>query len=163
MMRLPLRIIPAFFLSALTAAAQQIPAFPGAEGFGAIATGGRGGTVYHVTNLNDSGPGSFRDAVSADDRIVVFDVGGYAAPASTKTTVNAAIKVHNNITIAGQTAPGDGFGVMGREVNFSEARNVICRYIRIRQGMLDGHHKGNTVGMYHSENIILDHVSIGFG
>jgi len=149
-------------LSAATALA-QIPAFPGAEGFGAAATGGRGGTVYHVTNLNDSGPGSFRDAVSQENRIVVFDVGGYAAPASTNRTVNAALKVHSNITIAGETAPGDGFGVMGREVSFSTATNVICRYVRFRQGMLDGHHAGNTVGMWHASNIILDHVSIAFG
>jgi hypothetical protein len=141
----------------------QISAFPGAVGFGAAATGGRGGTVYHVTNLNDTGPGSFRDAVSQDNRIVVFDVGGYAAPASTNRTVNAAIKVHNNITIAGQTAPGDGFGVIGREVSFSTATNVICRYVRFRQGMLDGHHAGNSVGMYQASNIILDHVSIAFG
>ena len=156
-------LIPAVtLLPALTALA-QIPAFPGAVGFGANATGGRGGKVYHVTNLNDTGPGSFRDAVSQDHRIVVFDVGGYAAPASTNRTVNAAIKVHNHITIAGETAPGDGFGVMGREVSFSTATNVICRYMRFRQGMLDGHHAGNTVGMWHARDILLDHVSIAFG
>ena len=149
-------------LSAITAMAQT-PAFPGAEGFGAAATGGRGGTVYHVTNLNEAGPGSFRDAVSQDNRIVVFDVGGYVTPASTNRTVNAAIKVHSNITIAGETAPGDGFGVMGREVSFSTATNVICRYVRFRQGMLDGHRAGNTVGMWHASNIILDHDSIAFG
>ena len=141
----------------------KLPAFLGAEGFGAAATGGRGGTVYHVANLNDAGLGSFRDAVSQDNRVVVFDIGGYAAPASTNRTVNAAIKIHNNITIAGETAPGDGFGVMGREVSFSTATNVICRYVRFRQGMLDGHHAGNTVGMWHASNIILDHVSISFG
>lgn len=155
-------MLTALAMPAITTNA-QIPAFPGAFGFGAVATGGRGGQVYHVRNLNDNGPGSFRDAVSQDNRIVVFDVGGYSAPASTNRTVNAAIKVHNNITIAGQTAPGDGFGVMGREVSFSSATNVICRYIRIRQGMLDGHRAGNTVGMYHANTIILDHVSIAFG
>jgi hypothetical protein len=143
--------------------AQSVPAFPGAEGFGAKATGGRGGEVYHVTNLADSGPGSFRDAVSKEHRIVVFDVGGYASPASATPKVNAAIKVSSHITIAGQTAPGDGFGVMGREVSFSEATNVICRFVRFRQGLLDGHHAGNGVGMYRSNSIILDHVSIGFG
>jgi pectate lyase len=158
-----LLLAPADALHALDEAAQTLPAFPGAEGFGAVATGGRGGEVYHVRNLNDSGPGSFRDAVSQDNRIVVFDVGGYAATASTNRTVNAAIEVHNNITIAGQTAPGDGFGVIGREVSFSGATNVVCRFVRFRQGMLDGHHAGNSVGMFHGYNIILDHVSIGFG
>ena len=157
------RPVPVVFAMLAINAVAQIPAFPGAEGFGAAATGGRGGTVYHVTNLNDSGPGSFRDAVSQDNRIVVFDVGGYAAPDSTNRTINAAIKVHSNITIAGQTAPGDGFGVMGREVSFSTSSNVICQYVRFRQGMLDGHHAGNAVGMYHANTIILDHVSIAFG
>ncbi len=76
-----------------------IPAFPGAEGAGMYATGGRGGKVVHVTNLNDSGTGSFRDAVSSSNRIVVFDVGG---------TINlkSDVVVKDNITIAGQTAPG---------------------------------------------------------
>src|SRR5689334_18005772 len=80
----------------------QVVAFPGALGFGAAATGGRSGTVYHVTNLNNSGVGSFRDAVSAGNRIVVFDVGGYIS-LSTAVSVSG-----NNITIAGQTAPGGG-------------------------------------------------------
>jgi len=77
---------------------QQL-AFPGAEGFGRYATGGRNGTVYHVTNLNDSGAGSFRDAVSQPNRIVVFDVGGVI-------NVSSRIVIKKNITIAGQTAPG---------------------------------------------------------
>jgi hypothetical protein len=81
-------------------------AFPGAQGFGKAATGGRDGSVYHVTNLNDSGPGSFRDAVSSSGRIVVFDVGGYI---SLKTAVSAK----SNLTLAGQTAPGGGIGFRG--------------------------------------------------
>ncbi len=76
-------------------------AFPGAEGFGALASGGRGGTLYHVTNLNDRGPGSFRDAVTTERRIVVFNVGGYVNLAS-------PVSIASNITIAGQTAPGEG-------------------------------------------------------
>jgi len=157
------RVVPVVFSLSTIVASAQIPAFPGAEGFGAMATGGRGGTIYHVRNLKDAGPGSFRDAVSQEHRIVVFDVGGYAAPDATNRTVNAAIPVHSNITIAGQTAPGDGFGVMGREVSFSTATNVVCRYVRFRQGMLDSHRAGNTVGMYHANTIMLDHVSIAFG
>jgi hypothetical protein len=99
-------------------------------GFGAVATGGRGGTVYHVTNLNDTGTGSFRDAVSKSGRVVVFDVGGYVQLAS-------AVSVKSNITIAGQTAPGGGIGFMAREVSFSNSSNVIVRDVRFRQGDLD--------------------------
>ncbi len=140
-----------------------LSSFPGAVGFGAVATGGRGGTVYHVRNLYDSGPGSFRDAVSQPNRIIVFDVGGFTLLPSTNRTVNAPIQVTNNITIAGQTAPGDGFGVIARQTSFSGATNVICRYIRSRQGMLDGNGAGDGVGMYQGNTIILDHVSIGLG
>src|SRR5215510_10550135 len=68
-------------------APQALIAFPGAEGYGAAATGGRGGSVYHVTNLNDAGPGSLRDAVSHNNRIVVFDVGG-------TIQLNSAVSVH---------------------------------------------------------------------
>src|SRR5215213_2183920 len=73
----------------------SVPAFPGAEGFGAFASGGRGGSIYHVTNLNDSGAGSFRDAVSQPNRTVVFAVGGIIR-------ITSRIAVRNNITIAGQ-------------------------------------------------------------
>src|SRR4051812_46867910 len=72
------------------------PAFPGAEGFGVNSSGARGGTVYHVTNLNDSGAGSFRDAVSVAGRTVVFDVGGII-------TLTSPVTFKNNLTVAGQT------------------------------------------------------------
>ena len=104
----------------------QLPAFPGAEGFGRFAVGGRGGTVYHVTTTNDTGPGSFRDAVSVSGRTVVFDIGGiidYKAPRYAPKP---------NITIAGQTAPGDGVTLYGNGLSFSGSHNNICRFLRVR-------------------------------
>src|SRR5262245_64329750 len=94
-------IVIAVAHSAFTSAQVPLPAFPGAAGFGANARGGRGGSVYIVTNLNDSGPGSFRDAVSQPNRYVVFAVGGVIR-------INSRIPVAPNLTIAGQTAPGEG-------------------------------------------------------
>src|SRR5437870_12181762 len=95
------RVLLACVASALATspAIAQLRAFGEAEGYGAIATGGRGGTIYHVTNLNDSGAGSFRDAVSASTRIIVFDVGGVINLSST-------VSAKSNLTIAGHTAPG---------------------------------------------------------
>jgi len=137
-------------------AAAAVPAFPGAVGFGAAATGGRGGSVYHVTNLNDSGSGSFRDAVGADNRIVVFDVGGYIRLTST-------VLVHSDITVAGQTAPGDGVGVLGGEVSFNSAHNVIVRNFRFRQGDLDPDNENNGINWLDASSLVFDHVSIEFG
>ncbi len=130
----------------------QVPAFPGALGFGANATGGRGGTVYHVTTLADSGPGSFRDAVSQPNRIVVFDVSGYI-------TLNSEVSVKSHITIAGQTAPGGGIAIRGREVSFGSQQNIICRFVRFRPGA-GSPNNDNGVNLYRARNIILDHVSI---
>jgi len=132
------------------------PAFPGAEGFGAAATCGRGGAVVHVTNLNDAGPGSLREAVSQGHRTVVFDVGGYV---ETKSILHIA----SNLTIAGQTAPGQGIATRGHEVSFSGSRNVICRYIRFRQGLAPGEEKKSAVAMHDAHRVILDHVSIQWG
>ena len=111
------------FLTIQTLSAQQ-PAFPGAEGFAANATGGRGGKVVHVTNLNASGAGSLADAVSQPNRIVVFDVGGVI------DITNASITIKSNITIAGQTAPGQGITIYGGRVIASGSKNVVIRYIR---------------------------------
>lgn len=130
-------------------------AFPGALGFGKKATGGRGYAVYHVTNLNDTGAGSFRDAVSQGNRIVVFDVGGYVNLQSTVAT-------SSNLTIAGQTAPGDGIGFMGREVSFNATTNVIVRYVRFRQGDLDPDNQKSGINLLDASNLIFDHISIEF-
>jgi len=130
-------------------------AFPGAVGFGRVATGGRGSSVYHVTNLNDAGTGSFRDAVSQSNRIVVFDVGGYV-------TLATPVSVKSNLTIAGQTAPGDGIGFMAREVSFSGSSNVVVRYARFRQGDLDPDSSKSGINLLNTTNMIFDHVSIEF-
>jgi hypothetical protein len=130
-------------------------AFPGAVGFGKKATGGRGYAVYHVTNLNDTGAGSFRDAVSAGNRIVVFDVGGYVL-------LTSAVSVKSNLTIAGQTAPGDGIGFQGFEVSFNAASNVIVRDVRFRQGLIDPDWRKSGINLLNASNLIFDHISIEF-
>jgi hypothetical protein len=130
-------------------------AFPGAFGFGATATGGRGSAAYHVTNLNDSGAGSFRDAVSAGHRVVVFDVGGIV-------NLSSAVSASGNITIAGQTAPG-GIAIEGREVSFSNSSNIIVRHVRFRQGTNDPDNGKSVIAADTSTSLIFDHVSIEFG
>ena len=141
----------------LTAASlyAQLPAFPGAEGFGAYATGGRGKEVYHVTNLDDSGIGSFRDAVSQSGRTVVFDLSGIIK-------MKSRIDVAADITIAGQTAPGSGITLYGQPVAFNKIKNVIVRYIRFHGSI--NMSKGNcTLVADSSDNIIFDHVSVAWG
>jgi autotransporter-associated beta strand protein len=146
----------ALVLLSTTAAFAQVPAFPGALGFGANATGGRNGTVYHVTTLANSGTGSFRDAVSSANRIVVFDVSGYIS-------LSSAVSVNKNITIAGQTAPGGGIGFRGGEISFASRSNIICRYIRIRPGSETASHTDDCLSLYRAQNVICDHVSLEFG
>src|SRR5262245_58247196 len=109
----------------------QTPAFPGAHGCGGDVTGGRSGAIYHVTTLADSGAGSFGDAVSVANRIVVFDVGGYI-------TLSSEVAIKSSITIAGQTAPGGGIGIRGAEVSFGSQNNVIVRHVRFRPGSASG-------------------------
>jgi hypothetical protein len=138
------------------ASERKLAAFPGAEGFGATVTGGRGGGVYCVSNLKDSGPGSLRDAVSKSGRTVVFAVGGYVE-------LQSILHVASDITIAGQTAPGDGIGTKNYEVSFSGSHNVIVRYIRFRQGDTPKQEKKCAVNIHEGRDMILDHVSIQFG
>jgi pectate lyase len=132
----------------------QTPAFPGAHGLGANATGGRGGSVYHVTNLNDSGAGSLRDAASSSNRIVVFDVGGYI-------TLESKLAIKSNITIAGQTASGGGIGIKGRASSTSDSTNIIIRHVRFRPGA-DSPDEDNGLSLTNSRNAILDHISVEF-
>lgn len=134
----------------------QLPAFPGAEGFGKHTVGGRGGEVYHVNNLKDSGPGSFRDAVSVSNRIVVFEVGGIII-------ISDRIGIKKNIYIAGQTAPGGGVTIYGNGIALNgDSGNDIIRYIRIRMGK-NGESKKDAVAVSAGQNYILDNVSISWG
>ena len=134
--------------------AQQL-AFPGAEGFGKYAVGGRNGSVYHVTNLNDSGTGSLRDAVSKPNRIVVFDVAGVIK-------LNSRLVFSNNLYVAGQTAPGEGITVYGNGVSFSGASNSIVRYLRFRMGA-GGDSGKDAAGVANGTNMIFDHLSVSWG
>ena len=134
--------------------AQQL-AFPGAQGWGRFATGGRTGSVYHVTNLNDSGTGSLRDAVSQPNRIVVFDVSGVIR-------INSRIVFSKNLYVAGQTAPGEGVTVYGDGVSFSGADNIIVRYMRFRMGAVGTKDK-DAAGIANGQNMIFDHCSFSWG
>ncbi|MEJ6980685.1 hypothetical protein WG906_09510 [Pedobacter sp. P351] len=147
-------IIAALLAGSMQVSAQQL-AFPGAEGFGRFAKGGRGGEVYHVINLNDDGPGSFRDAVSQPNRTVVFDIGGVIQ-------IKSRVQVAPNLTIAGQTAPGDGITIYGNGLSFSKAENTIARYIRIRMG-INGEKGKDAVTISEGSNMIFDHLSVSWG
>lgn len=141
------------------------PAFPGAEGYGRYATGGRGAgnsatvTIKHVTNLDDSGTGSLRDAVNGNNRIIVFDVAG-------TIELKSQLKISkSNITILGQTAPGDGICLKGQNVNIG-GDNIIIRYIRFRMGA-DSGTDADALNSYRHQlstkkNIIIDHCSMSW-
>ena len=121
--------LSAAMATVMSVAQTGAPAFPGAEGHGRYVTGGREGSVYHVTNLKNSGSGSFRDAVSKANRIVVFDVAGVSPLASDLT-------MKDNITILGQTAPYPGVTI--RYYTIRPGANNIIRFIRSRRGEEEG-------------------------
>ena len=154
LLRLLLLTLITYHLSLITSSAQQL-AFPGAQGFGRYATGGRTGSVYHVTNLNDSGTGSLRDAISQPNRIIVFDVSGVIR-------INSRLVFKSNLTIAGQTAPGEGITVYGDGMSCSGATNVIMRYMRFRMGSV-GTKDADCAGLANGGNIIFDHCSFAWG
>ncbi len=148
--------------------AEDLPAFPGAEGFARYITGGRGGAVYHVTSLEDDGSeGTLRWAINKSGaRTIVFDVSG-------TIYLNSSLSIKNgNLTIAGQTAPGDGICVAGYPVGI-RASNVIVRYLRFRLGnenvakeeatnganAVDGFDGLNAMD---TENIMIDHCSVSW-
>ncbi|MCA9150507.1 MAG: hypothetical protein KDA92_14450 [Planctomycetales bacterium] len=131
-------------------------AFPSAEGYGRFAQGGRGGRVYHVTNLNDAGPGSLRAAVEAEDaRTVVFDVSGVI-------TLESKLVVRNPyLTVAGQTAPGKGICLKKYNFGMYGTHDVIIRYVRVRPGNISGETL-DGMGMAYSDDSIVDHCSVSW-
>ncbi len=144
-------------LAGVSFATAQIPAFPGAEGYGAYATGGRGGDVYHVTNLNATGPGSFHEGmttVPASGRTIVFDVSGYI-----RVTTNGWDFPADKVTIAGQTAPGDGIGFHNDAINLT-GDNVVLRHLRFRRGHTVA--SGDCLDFGANNNTMLDHLSVAF-
>ena len=135
----------------------DIAAFPGAEGGGKYSFGGRGGNVYVVTNLNDDGPGSFRWACEQGGaRTVVFNVAG-VIQLKTPVMIRAPY-----ITIAGQTAPGDGVCIAGESV-WINTHDVVIRYMRFRRGITNVGRRDDAIGGNPVGNIMIDHVSASWG
>ncbi len=137
-------------------------AFPGAEGFGKYTTGGRGGRIFIVSNLNDKGPGSFREAAEAKgNRIIVFAISG-------TIHLETILNIKGNVSIAGQSAPGDGICLADNSVGLG-GDNIIVRYLRFRMGdkyqkggMIDGNGGDDAFGGTHRKNIIIDHCSMSW-
>lgn len=141
----------------LSAIASAVPvAFPGAEGSGRFAIGGRGGDVYEVTNLNNSGPGSIVDAVSQGNRTIVFRVSG------TIQLGDVILEPKSNTTIVGQTAPGDGICVKGRFHIRNNVHDIVIRYIRVRVDKGVANSDGDAIDIDNGYNIIIDHVSASY-
>ena len=144
-----------------TQAQEKLPAFPGAEGFGRYVTGGRGGTVYHVKNLKDSGYQSLRWSLAQNPgkpKIIVFDVSG-------TIHLESELSIPSNVTIAGQTAPGDGICIADYPCSI-HGNNVIVRYMRFRLGnknvKKDGADGWDGFGGFDQMNWMIDHCSVSW-
>ncbi|MBB6734928.1 fibronectin type III domain-containing protein [Cohnella zeiphila] len=145
-------------LPSAKAAYDKLPAFPGAEGFGYAATGGRGGEVYHVTSYELTGPGTFYDALmtaGTTPRTIVFDISGEI------TIPQIIVRNKSNLTIAGQTAPGDGVTIRGNNIRFIECSDIVIRYMRFRLGVQI--FQDDSMYFEDSQNVIVDHSSFSWG
>lgn len=153
MRKLRLKVCIALWLSLVGLSAWALPAFPGAEGFGAQTPGGRGGKVIAVVNLNDSGPGSLRAAcAAAGPRIVIFQVAGII-------DLKSSIKVTQpSLTLAGQSAPGDGVCLRGFDLDI-RTHDVVVRYLRSRPGAGAGKEVDAIDVGSGAHDVILDHCS----
>ena len=137
-------------------------AFPGAEGAGKFTKGGRGGDVYHVTTLKDSGPGSFREGIESikGPRTIVFDISGMI-----RLKKDIKIEDKSHLTIAGQTAPGKGITFTDRNLRIENCSHIIARYFRVRLGD-ENKPAGTTldcITVNYNDHIILDHLSLSWG
>ena len=141
----------------------QVISFPGAEGFGKFTSGGRGGTLFIVDNLNDDGPGSLRQAASSKEkRTIIFSVSG-------TIHLHSPLEIHGNVTIAGQSAPGDGICIADQPVRL-KGDQIIIRYLRFRmgdryqsqKGMVDGSGSDDALSGTKNKHLIIDHCSLSW-